>query len=807
MEKYICIHGHFYQPPRENPWLETIELQDSAYPYHDWNERITEECYAPNTASRILGPDSKIIDIVNNFSKISHNFGPTLFYNLETEKPSVYKAIIAGDAQSRGQFSGHGSAMAQVYNHMIMPLANRRDKYTQVFWGTEDFKRRYGREPEGMWLPETAVDTETLEVLAEQGIKFTVLAPRQAKRVKKIAKGARWKDVAQEGIDTAVPYLCHLPSGRSIALFFYNGGIAHDVSFGGLLDNGENFAKALASAFPQIADRPAALAHIATDGESYGHHHRHGDMALSYCIYHIEKNDLAKLTNYAEFLEKFPPDHVAEIHEDSSWSCAHGVERWRSDCGCNSGRAGWNQKWRAPLREALDWLRDRLASIYEEESAQYLRSPWGARNAYIEVINDRSAENVERFLSAHSVKALEKEDKVRVLKLLGMQRNALLMYTSCGWFFDEVSGIETVQVMQYAARAVQLAEEITGADGLEAEFQGRLEKAPSNVLENGRKAYESYVSPARVDLLRVGAHHAISSLFHEYQKKTSVFCYTAEVDEYDRAESGKLKLLTGVSTVSSVLTWEEARLGFAVLHLGEHHLSGGVTCFREDGSFAAMQKEARAAFDRGDIPAVIRTMDRYFGKDIYTLWHLFKDEQRKVVNMILTLTYRHIEELYKHIYEDNLSLMEFLRKLNIPLPKPLSVAADYTINNRILRSFTGRMDIKKLEAITGKAKELSIEIDGNTIGYRASAFINSLMEGFRSAPEDPEVLSKVRDCLKLVSTLPVKMNLWETQNVYFSLGKTVYPKMYERARAGEELAVRWTDAFNDLSNYVHVKVS
>ncbi|MFH1995829.1 MAG: glycoside hydrolase, partial [Candidatus Omnitrophota bacterium] len=305
MNRFICIHGHFYQPPRENPWLEEVELQDSAYPYHDWNSRITAECYAPNTASRILGADTKIIDIVNNYSKVSFNFGPTLLAWLERHEPEVYQAILQADKESRGRFSGHGSALAQVFNHMIMPLANARDKRTQIVWGIKDFERRFRRRPEGMWLAETAVDLETLEILAERGVAFTILAPNQAKRSRKIGD-KRWKEVSNARIDPKTPYLCRLPSGKSIALFFYDGPRSRDIAFGGLLKDGEALAKRLISAFAEKDEGPQ-LVHIATDGETYGHHQNHGDMALTYCLHYLESNDLAKITIYGEYLEKNPP--------------------------------------------------------------------------------------------------------------------------------------------------------------------------------------------------------------------------------------------------------------------------------------------------------------------------------------------------------------------------------------------------------------------------------------------------------------------------------------------------------------------
>ncbi len=476
MQRYVCIHGHFYQPPRENPWLEEVELQDSAYPYHDWNERITAECYAPNAASRSVDHENRIIDIVNNYSQISFNVGPTLLSWMERHAPATYAAILEADRLSQERFSGHGSAIAQVYNHMIMPLANERDKFTQVFWGIKDFENRFKRYPEGIWLPETAVDTPTLEVLAERGIKFTVLTPRQAHRVKQIAKGARWHDV-REAIDPKIPYLCQLPSGKSITIFFYDGPIAQDIAFGGLLRNGEAFATRLLSAFADGRDT-AQLVHIATDGESYGHHHRFGDMALSSCLHHIRNSSDVNITNYGEFLEKHPPVHLVEIWENSSWSCVHGVERWRSDCGCSSGRQGWTQEWRGPLRASLDHVRETLLPRYEEEAARLFNDPWMTRNDYFAVISDRGPDSVERFLASYANHPLTTEEKVRALKLLELQRNCMLMYTSCGWFFDEISGIETTQVLQYAARAIQYAEEVFGS-GLGKEFTDRLAAAPA----------------------------------------------------------------------------------------------------------------------------------------------------------------------------------------------------------------------------------------------------------------------------------------------------------------------------------------
>jgi len=603
MERYICIHGHFYQPPRENPWLEAIEFQDSAYPYHDWNERITAECYAPNAASRILDAQNWIVQIVNNYSKISFDFGPTILSWLEEKAPEVYRAILEADRESQKNFSGHGSALAQAYNHMILPLANRRDKYTQVLWGIRDFEHRFRRKPEGMWLPETAVDLESLDILADLGIKFTILSPHQASRARRIG-GRAWRDVSGGAIDPTTAYELRLPSGRKIALFFYDGPISRAVAFERLLAKGEDFANRLLCVFREERDW-YELAHIATDGETYGHHHPHGEMALAYALNYIESNNLAHLTNYAEYLEKCHPTYQVEIFENTSWSCAHGVERWRSDCGCNSGgHPGWNQAWRTPLRDALDWLRDMLAPAYEEKGRQFLKDPWAARNDYIKIILPRSPENVKHFLAEHAIRELNEPEKIMVLKLLELQRHAMLMYTSCGWFFDDLSGIETVQVIHYAGRAVQLAQEIFG-DATESQFIERLGQAKSNIPDHGdgRQIYEKFVKPAMVNWERLGAHYAISSLFEIYPEQARIYCYKADREDYQSFEAGKSKLVMGRVKLTSEITHEFSVLSFGVLHFGDHNLNGGVKeLLGEEEAYQTLVREALSPFLEGTSP-------------------------------------------------------------------------------------------------------------------------------------------------------------------------------------------------------------
>ncbi|OGQ94258.1 MAG: glycoside hydrolase [Deltaproteobacteria bacterium RIFOXYD12_FULL_57_12] len=808
MERYICIHGHFYQPPRENPWLGEIELQDSAYPYHDWNEKIAAQCYAPNTASRILDEEQRIIEIVNNYSRISFNLGPTLLSWLERHRPACYAAILEADRISRNLFTGHGSALAQAYNHPIMPLANQRDKSTQILWGISDFRRRFGREPEGMWLPETAVDIETLEILAAQGIRFTLLAPRQARRVKKMVKGTRWEDVSNEKIDPSMAYLCQLPSKKSITLFFYDGPVSRDIAFGELADNGEGLAGRLASTFDDARGH-AQLGHVAVDGETFGHHHRHGDRALAYCLHLIESRQLARLTNYGEFLERHPPTHLVQIHENSSWSCIHGIERWQSNCGCNSGQnPGWSQAWRRPLREALDWLRDETAPIYEERVGRFVKSPWQARNDYIDVVLDRSAKNVDRFLRNQMGRTPTDEEKTELLRLFEMERNALLMYSSCGWFFDEISGIETVQILQYAACVIQLAEEFLGRS-LEADFLQRLAFAPSNLFENGAKVYEMFVKPARLDLLRVGVHYAVSSLFEDYTDVARIYCYTVACDKYHLVEAGKFRLAIGKILVRSDITWQHAIVSFAVLHLGDHNINGGARLFQGEQAFTDMRKEIRAAFDRADISEVLRLMDNHFGVNNFSIWHLFRDEQRKVIAQVLRLSDANIEASFRQIHENNSGIMNFLQSLNIPLPRPLSFTAEHIFNSDLKRLFETEesIDARKLEGILANARRWHLALDLKMLRFAATEWLNRVMEKVEQQTADLPLFKNLADTLSLLESEGIEPDLWKAQNAYFSIAQGSYNPIQEKAESGDAAARQWVEIFQGLSSILKVRVT
>ncbi len=697
-KKFICIHGHFYQPPRENAWLETIEVQDSAAPYHDWNERINEECYAPNATARVLNSAQHITTIRNNYARMSWNFGPTLLSWLEVHDPATYARLLKADRESCARFGGHGNALAQSYNHIIMPLANARDQRTQIRWGIADFEARFGRTPEGMWLAETAVDTACLEALVDAGIKFTVLAPRQCQAVRFHAD-PQWHDV-HGGVDSRRAYRCPLPSGRTIDLFFYDGDVSKAVAFEGLLNDGRLLANRLINSL----DRNDAIqiANIATDGESYGHHHRKGEMALAACLDYLEEHPDYRITNYGQFLELHPPEWEARIFENSSWSCVHGVERWRSDCGCHTGgQPGWHQRWRAPLRAALDEVSERLATVFTDFGANLFKDPWASRDAYIELVLDRSLENVRTFLNRHSrLPNPSKDDCTTMLRLLEMQRHAMLMYTSCAWFFNEVTGIETLQVLQYANRALHLCEVVSGQD-YHPGFLDRLGKIESNSVESAAVAYRKEVMTARVGLRRVGMHFAAASLFEKNMAELELFNYRAEIHTLRQLRAGSYRLAMGHITVHSNITQSSTDFSFAVLYLGQQTLIGSI---RDDISledFAAVTPDLEREFRGGHVGEVISMMNANFGSETFSIWHLFRDEKQRILMFMTDRTMEIAAKNFSDVYYDNYQLMSTMRANGMPLPDAYQAAINFTMHRRLeeLLETEGALDHARLERI------------------------------------------------------------------------------------------------------------
>jgi hypothetical protein len=638
-----------------------------------------------------------------------------------------------------------------------------------------------------MWLAETAVDTPTLETLAELGIRFTILSPFQAARTKEIGK-RNSREVNGGQIDPTRPYLIRLPSGRTITVFFYDGPVSQAIAFEKLLTSGEALAHRLTSAFNDRRQWDQ-LVHIATDGESYGHHHRHGEMALAYALHYIEQNDLAKLTNYGQFLETHAPTHEAQIHEKSAWSCVHGVGRWMNDCGCNSGgHSGWNQGWRAPLRISLDWLRDELAPVFETKGLELLRDPWAARNEYINVILDRSAESRERFFAKHARKELSDADKVTVLKLMELQRHAMLMYTSCGWFFDEISGIESVQVVQYAARALQLAQEIFGND-LEPEFLNRLETAKSNIPDHrdGRLIYEKFVKPARIDWPQAAAHYAISSLFQQYGEKTRIFSFNFEDEDRQVFSSGKTKLSLGRTRITSEITQESKQLSYAVLYLGEHNFTGAVRQFDSKEDYNKALGEIKTAFDAADYPETIRLMDRHFGGTPCSLKSLFKDEQRRLLIEILVSTREDLESRFRLVAERYTPLLKFLQSVGAPLPRGLEAAYEYVLHEDIRRRLEADpVNLDDLRNLIEEARTRNGHVLDAELSFVVKNRMERMMNDLAAHPAEVGRMTALDQLAQLVMPLPLGLNLWRVQNTYWGLLQSGAGDMRTRAAAGDD---------------------
>jgi hypothetical protein len=633
-----------------------------------------------------------------------------------------------------------------------------------------------------MWLPETAVDLETLEVLAELGIRFTILAPHQARQERKL-NSQRWRNVEGAKIDPTRAYVANLPSGRSISLFFYDGPISRAVAFEHLLSNGEHFAQRLVSGFSDSRRWPQ-LMHIATDGETYGHHHPHGDMALAYALDYIESKGLARITNYGEYLTRHPARHEVEILNNTSWSCMHGVERWRSDCGCNSGmKPGWAQHWRAPLRQALDWLRDELASPYEQKAREYLKDPWAARDDYIQVVLDRSPAARSEFLARHQSRELTDAEQIAIWKLLEIERHALLMYTSCGWFFDELSGIETVQVIMYAGRALQIAQDVMQQD-LEAGFLERLAQAHSNVASfgDGARIYTTWVKPAILDLPKVAAHFAVSSLFDHHEEHPSIYCYDVAVNDAQRFQSGRFRMDLGHAIICSRITQECGDFTHGVLHLGDHNINAGVRTFRGEQAYAEAVQELSEAFNRADVAETLRLLDRHFQGAQYTLRSLFRDEQRRVMGHILNSRLTEVEAHYRQIYQSDAPLLRFMSELHMPRPKVLQVTAEFVLNSSLRHAFEAEeLDLGAIAALMDAAARDEISLETAGLSYVLKRRLATLADLLAADPAAPAVFSQFEAAVRLARSLPFEVDLWHAQNLCYRVLQEV------RQRAGNEM--------------------
>jgi alpha-amylase/alpha-mannosidase (GH57 family) len=747
----------------------------------------------------MLDSQGKIINLVNNYAWMSFNFGPTLLSWLAESAPEVLRGIVEADRLSRQRRGGHGNAVAQVYNHVIMPLASDLDRRTQVLWGIADFRLRFGRDPEGMWLAETAADVASLETLADAGIVYTILAPSQARRWRKLGE-KEWVE-HQGGIDPSRAYLAKLPSGRTISLFFYDGHVSQQVAFERLLDSGEKFLDRLLRGIDESRQH-AQLMHIATDGESYGHHHPHGDMALAYVLYRLSKHPDIKLTNYGEFLELHPPEWEVEIHERTAWSCAHGVERWNSDCGCKT-RGDWHQRWRGPLRKAFDQLKEQIDHIFSTRGRECFPDPWAARDAYIEVILDRGPRSVRHFLKRFGHADLDEIQVRDALRLLEMQRDGMLMYTSCGWFFDEISGLETTQCLHYAARAIHLARHFQR--DCERKFVQALKLAPSNLphYRTGKGVWEHAIRPSVVDLDRVLAHYAISLIFSpNHEANTSLYSYDLEVlDQEVRGRSGN-HLAIGRLWVRSRQTWDEAETAFVVIHYGGLDFHTVLRPTPSSKEYDLFKERLLDAYRLGSLADVTTLVAREFEGTVHRLDDLFVDEKRRVIEIILRDRIEDYHRTFERLTRQDDDVLNRLGQMRFPVPKPLRAVASSYLDLQ-LREELGRLEVdgglSHIQSLVERGSAWGYEAEKETLEKTLSEALRRILSKLSADSDFAELFVQASQILDAASLTSVSVDLWQLQNQLLDL----YVQLTDSGTMTEPLA----NVLNELAPKLKISPS
>jgi alpha-amylase/alpha-mannosidase (GH57 family) len=816
---YVTVHGHFYQPPRENPYLNAIERQPGAAPFHDWNERIHHECYRPNAFARILNEYGEVVGIENNFEYMSFNIGPTLMSWLQNYDIDVYQRIIEADRKSSERLNGHGNAIAQVYNHIIMPLASERDKYSQIRWGKADFRSRFGRDPEGMWLAEAAVDYATVEALVNEGIRFIILAPSQAERCRLIPTDdeteSEWHEVGGNQIDPTRPYRCYLPSNsentnserRYIDIFFYDGPISRDMGFSDVVYNSNHFAGRVGAAV-RGDRRQSQVISVATDGETFGHHKKGTEKTLAYAFTQEFPNRGWTVTNFAHYLSLNTPTWEVELKPVTAWSCAHGVDRWQDDCGCG-GAPGWHLKWRRPLRDSLNWLRDRLVEVYEEQGSTYFSDPWQARDEYVEILLDRSPSNISGFLNRHQKHKLQASEQVDALRLLEMQRHSLLMFTSCGWFFEELSRPEGTQILRYAARAMELAAEVAGVQ-LEKGFLQLLEKAPTNIdiFRTGAEVYRQLVLPSQISFKQVAAHYAITSLFNGHkpvekwsglankndrdsqQHHKQIYCYTASELDHQLQRLGSITLAVGHLKLVSEVTWESQQVVFAVLHLGGWDFHCCIQPFEGKRSYTQLKEKLLNALQQGSAAHTILVMTQLFGEESFNLQNLFAEERHRLMRLLTQETLSRVDQLYTQTYRDNYGVLMAFHRDGLEAPKELQAAAEIALEYRCmmtLRALEQDIDepqlswnhLVELEAIANEAKHLHCNLnlpEGKQLLERLS--LRLLWQLLYDANGSFEFqIQRLERLIEVEEHLSLGISLERSQELYFNcLHAEILPK-------------------------------
>ena len=751
---YVILHGHFYQPPRENPWTGQIELQSSATPYHDWNERVAAECYTPNARSRVLDDQGRILDVINNYAHISFNFGPTLLSWMEEHANETYARIIEADRLSIARW-GHGNAMAQGYNHVIMPLADPRDRWTQIQWGLADFRARFGREAKGIWLAETALDEISLSDLARAGIQFIILAPSQAELIRGRGEQA-WIDVVDGSIPTGRPYRCVTPQGE-VTIFFYHGGVSKAVAFEHVLRNAATFVDKIAAAAAESlppGDDSDRLAMVATDGESYGHHEAMGDMCLAYTVSRELAARGLTLTNPAAFLAEHPPEWEVRLKaggqgKGTAWSCAHGVGRWMEDCGCTTGGPpSWNQAWRAPLRKSFDLLRQRLDPLFEQEGTKLLTNPWAARDDYVQVLLGKKVGVTRGFIDRHQKHELSDLERERVFVLMEMQLHGMLMYTSCAWFFADLSGIETIQNLAYFARAAQLAEIVAGHP-ITVDSMKALAEARSNLssMGNGLEILTRFVRPAMLSPAKVAAHLAISALLADKPAAKRLYGFRAKSHSEHREARAGHQAFCGKLTVRAKRTGEGGTFDVAVLAGGSLRLVAFVRTYEPEADPVSVD-DLLSAISRVGFDQACLELDEKFSLHL-VLPDMLSELRLAAMGVMIRPVIKELGQTFDELYRRHEDLLRQLTPLGVGLPEalkaPVGYAASRSFDRRIARGLPGG-DLAPAAELAELAHSLGIPLRLGRPTRRLVKALANRLEGVLADPK-PENMAALRDLI------------------------------------------------------------
>ncbi len=726
MSSEFVVHGHFYQPPRENPWTGLLEQEPSAQPFHDWNQRVHSECYRPNAFARVLDGYGRVERIVNNYGHINFNFGPTQLNWLVPHDPETYRRILEADRLSSQRHGGHGNAIAQGYNHAILPLCNPRDQLTQVLWGLADFRSRFDRSAESLWLPETACNDAVLGTLIDAGLSYVILSPQQAHRVR--TPGEEWLDVSSGNVDTSqgYRYLHQDGSGRSIAVFFYNGPLARGIAFEGSLYASQTLLERAAQ-----AKGPGPLIFVATDGESYGHHAHFGDRTLAYAMEMEAQRRGLDVTNLGRYLEEHPPTHEVEINlgpegEGSSWSCIHGVGRWYRDCGCTTGsQEGWNQAWRGPLRQALNFLRDEAAGQFEQLAQPLLKDPWAARNDYVLLVLDEGR-GKDIYLARHAVRELQSEQRIRALLLMELQRHSMTMFTSCGWFFADIGGLEAVQVMKYAGRVLDLLAEL-GLPSPRERFLEMLGEARSNTpaLGTGADIFRKQVDPLRMTPERMVAHLAISGMQDHDADGVQTTASQIGGYAYQRRDTRKgsldrLLLATGRLTLEVPATGQQFDYIHATIYLGSVDFSCLIRPYQGQRRFTTSVERIWEEFGAGGLLAIMRAGQAEFGPAEFGLEDVLPHDRQKILENVFSSLIGHYYDQYSRMYEDNRRIITLLQDSGFVLPRELMVAAEFTLGRRLEEEIRQQQGSRSPEAYS---RAVEIAQEASRRGYRLESAV------------------------------------------------------------------------------------